>query len=63
MATTSSETDKEANNKEHKIRREDLLFDIYMYEKELTVSNLREEDRNIITEHIKEAEELFKTIK
>lgn len=63
MASTSSETDKEANIKEHKIRREDLLFDIYMYEKELTVSNLREEDRNIITEHIKEAEKLFKTIK
>jgi len=43
--------------------RDDILFDIYLYEKELSVSNLRIEDITAIQEKIARAEELFKTIK
>ena len=43
--------------------RDDILFDIYMYEKELSASNLRIEDIIAIKDKIVKAEELFKTIK
>ena len=43
--------------------KQDILFDIYIYEKELEQPNLRKEDIESITDKIKYAEELFKTIK
>jgi len=46
-----------------KTARDDILFDIYMYEKELSLSSLKSEDILIIKEKIANAEELFKTVK
>ncbi len=43
--------------------KEDILFDICMYEKELQAPNLKREDIERIQDDIERAEELFKTIK
>lgn len=53
MATQSAE-----------VKREDIIFDIYMYERELSSNeSLSNDDIEILEDKIKEAEELFKSIK
>ena len=43
-------------------QRDDIMFDICMYEKELQAPNLKYEDIERINDNIKLAEELFKTV-
>jgi len=50
------------NEKRLESIKEDILFDIYMYEKELSASNLKKEDIVSIQDKIARAEELFKTV-
>lgn len=42
--------------------KDDIMFDICMYEKELLTPNLKQEDIERIHDDIKRAEELFKTV-
>jgi len=56
-----------SNNKnntvnEKEVLRQNILMDIYLYEKELLDNNLRNEDKQYIKEKIEEAENLFKSI-
>ena len=48
--------------KDEKILRENILLDIYFYEKELIDTNLRVEDKQYIKEKIEKAENIFKSI-
>jgi len=47
---------------EKEILRQNIILDIYLYEKELLNSNLKNEDKQCIKEKIEEAENLFKCI-
>ena len=47
----------------HLPTEEEIMMDIYYYEKELESKSLREEEKEALLEKIKEAEDLYKQIK